>query len=285
MIAFYLREAWRSIRQHRGLALTALFSLTAVLTLCGVALLLTHNARLAMHFIGARREMVVYLRDEVSDAQRDALVERLGQLYGRVTYISKEMAWAEFEEQVGDRSLLEAVDTNPLPASLRIKLKPELLNHRAMEQTSAQVSKFPEVEDVRYGGDWIRRLDDLDDGLRRGAIAVGLIVGFAVLFVMYNTIRLTVLARRPQVEIMSRLGATDAFVAAPFVVEATGLAVLASGLALAIAFAFRAAFDAQVVHVAFLPWTWVAVFIGATTFLAWIAAILALSRVLRAVGP
>lgn len=285
MIAFYMREAWRSMRQHRGLTLTALFSLTAVLTLCGVALLLAHNARLAMQLIGDRREMVVYLRDDVSEAQRNALMDRLGQLYGHVTYISKDMAWAEFEAQVGDRSLLEAVDTNPLPASLRVKLKAELLNHRAMEETAEQVGKFPEVEDVRYGGDWVRRLDELGTALRRGAVGVGLIVGFAVLFVMYNTIRLTVLARRPQVEIMSRLGATDAFVAAPFVIEATLLAVVASGVALGIAFAFQSAFGAQVVHLAFLPLAWIGAFVGATTFLGWIAAILALSRVLRAVGP
>jgi len=283
--AFYLREAWRSFKQHRGLSYTALFSLTAALTLSAVLVVLAYNAKVAMQMLGDRREMVVYLRDEVSAQDREALIDRLSQYYGHVTYVSKDMAWDEFTDQVGDPDLLEAVEGNPLPASLRIRLRPELLNHRAMEETARQVSGFPEVEDVRFGGEWVRRLDDLGTGLQRGAVAVGIIVALAVVFILYNTIRLTVLARRTQVEIMSRLGATDAFVAAPFVVEATLVALFASALALGLAFGFQAAFGAQVVKVVFLPAPWTAAFFGINVVLAWVAAMLALARVLRAVGP
>lgn len=285
MHAFYFREAWRSFKQHRGLSYTALFSLTAALTLSAVLVVLAYNADVAMRLLGDRREMVVYLRDEVSTQDREALIDRLSQHYGRVSYVSKEMAWSEFANQVGDPDLLEAVEGNPLPASLRIRLRPELLHHRAMEETARQVSGFPEVEDVRFGGEWVRRLDDLGTGLQRGAVAVGIVVALAVLFILYNTIRLTVLARRSQVAIMSRLGATDVFVAAPFVIEATFVALLASGLALALAFGFQAAFGAQVVRVLFLPPLWTVSFLGINVLLAWIAAMLALTRVLRAVGP
>jgi len=93
-----------------------------------------------------------------------------------------------------------------------------------------------------------------------------------------------VLARRPQVEIMSRLGATDRFIATPFVVEAMLEATFASLLALLVVFLMHRAFVAQVVHVEFLPLSWAAAFLGATLLLAWLAAMLALSRVLRAVG-
>jgi cell division transport system permease protein len=283
--AFYLREAWRSFKQHRGLSYTALFSLTAALTLSAVLVVLAYNADVAMRMLGDRRELVVYLRDDVSDQDRQALMDRLTQHYGHVTYVSKDQAWQEFSDQVGDPELLEAVEGNPLPASLRVRLRPELLNHNAMEETARQVTGFPEVEDVRYGGEWVRRLDDLGTGLQRGAVAVGIVVALAVLFILYNTIRLTVLARRTQVEIMSRLGASDAFVAAPFVIEATLIALLASALALALAFGFHAAFGAQVVHVVYLPLPWTALFLGITVLLAWVAAMLALTRVLRAVGP
>ena len=137
---------------------------------------------------------------------------------------------------------------------------------------------------MRFGGEWVRRLDDIGRALKRGALVVGLTVALAVVFVLYNTIRLTALARRQQVEIMLRLGATDGFIAQPFVIEALLEAMLASVLALAVVWGFQRTFVAQVVNMAFRPWAWIGAFLAANVALAWLAAMLALSRVLRAVG-
>ena len=284
MHAFYFREAWRSFRHHRGLGVTAMVSIAAALTLSGMLLLLAHNTRLALQLIGDRREMVVYLRDDMTAQNREDLMAKLRELYGTVTYVSKDEAWHEFSDQVGDPALLEAVGANPLPASMRIKMRPELLTSSAMQAAAEQVKQFPEVEDVRYGGDWVRRLEALQNGLVRAAIGLGVVVALAVVFVLYNTIRLTVLARRPQVEIMSRLGASDRFVATPFVIEAIFEALVAAIVALLLVWAFHAALAAQIGHVAFLPWTWAAMFVGTVAALGWIAALLALTRVLRSVG-
>ena len=73
MHLFFVREAWRSFRQHRGLGMTAIFSLTAALTLCGLFVLLSHNADSALRLIGDRREMVIYLKDDTSETRRTAL--------------------------------------------------------------------------------------------------------------------------------------------------------------------------------------------------------------------
>jgi cell division transport system permease protein len=285
MHLFFFREAWRSFRQHRGLGITAVFSLTAALTLSGLFLMLTHNADRALRWIGDRREMVIYLKDDVTPERRGALIESLTRLYGAVTYVSREQAWAEFEEQVGDPALLEAVEENPLPASLRVRLRPPLLNYPAMKEAAQQVSQFPEVEDVRYGAEWVERLDQLGASLQRGALTVGALVAFAIVFVIYSTIRLTVLARRAQVEIMSRLGATDGFIAMPFVIEATLETAVAGVLALGALYGFQQAVASQIVGVVFLPPAWALAFLGGAIALAWLAALLALSRVLRAVGP
>lgn len=281
----YLREAWRSFKHHRGLATTGILSLTAALTLCGIFLLLAHNAQIALKMIGDRREMVVYLHDDLSPADKDSLVARLNDLYGAVTYVSKDQAWEEFKQEIGDAALLEAVGPNPLPASLHVRLRPELLNAEAMDEAARQVAEFPEVEDVRYGAEWVHRLDDLGAALRTSAIAVGIVVALAILFILYNTIRLTVIARRPQVEIMSRLGAADRFIAAPFVIEAVIGALVAALLALATLYALQQALAMRLVTVVFFSPVWLAGFIGGTIALAWMAASLALSRVLRAVGP
>jgi cell division transport system permease protein len=284
-MGFYVREAFRSMRQHSSLALNAVLSLTGALLLCGVFLLLTHNAEVAMRLIGDRREMVIYLKDGVTPSQRDLLVGRLHDLYGEVTYVSKDQAWDEFSQSVGDPQLLDAVGENPLPASLRVKLRPELLNAASMEAVSQQVSEFPEVEDVRYGAEWVRRLEDLNRSLRLGAIAAGIVVAIAIVFLMYTTLRLMVIARRHLVEIMSRLGASDRFIATPFVIEAMFVAGCAALIALGLLYAAQQAVATRFIGVSFLPWTWMVAFFGATVALAWLAAQLALARVLRAVGP
>ena len=281
---FFFREAWRSLAHHRGLATTAILALTAALSVAGVFVLLAHNARVTMRLLGDRREVVVYLRDEVTHDQRETLMAKLRQLYGEVTYVSKEQAWQDFSDQVGDPELLEAVEGNPLPASLRIKLKPELLSYQAMQVAAQQLRQFAEVEDVRFGGEWVKRLDDLSQAIERGALVVGGLVALGIVFVLYNTIRLTVLARRPQVEIMSRLGANDRFIATPFVIEALIQAGIAAVLSLGAVLAFQQAFVARVVPIVFLPWTWTVAFLGTVLALAWLAALLALSRVLRSVG-
>ncbi len=161
MHLFFFREAWRSFNAHRGIALTAIFSMTAALTLCGVFLLVSHNAQTALQAMGDRREMVVYLKDEAGDAAVKALRDKIAQYYGSSTFVSRAQAWSEFEQQVGDPELLQAVGTNPLPASLRVKLRPELQNFAAMDTCARQIESFPEVEGVRFGAEWVRRLDTL----------------------------------------------------------------------------------------------------------------------------
>ena len=285
MHVFFLREAWRSFKQHRGLGMTAIFSLTAALSLSGLFVLLTHNADTALRWIGDRREMVVYLKDDMTDTRRQALMESLTRLYGTTTYVSKDQAWKEFKEQIGDPVLLEAVGANPLPASLRVRLRPELMNAASMEDAARQVAQFTEVEDVRYGAEWVRRLDELGASLRRGTLAVAVLVALAIVFVIYNTLRLTVLARRHQVEIMSRLGATDRFIATPFILEAMFETAVAALLALGVLVTFQQAVVAQVVGVVFLPPIGALAFLASAVALAWLASLIALSRVLRAVGP
>lgn len=285
MQVFFLREAWRSLNAHRGLAMTAIVSLTAALTLCGVFLLLSFNADRTMRAVGDRREMVLYLRDEVSDAEVQALQQRLHDLYGTTTFVSRAQAWEEFSEQIGDPDLLEAVDTNPLPASVRLKLKPELMGYAETEKVARSVREFPEVEDVRYGAEWVQRLDAITEGLKRIALVLGLVVALAIVLVLHNTLRLTVLARRPQVEIMSRLGARDGFIATPFVIEGFMVTVFAALVSLAIVAGRHQVVAMRVSGLVFLPPVWMLAFVGGAGVLAWAAGSIAVTRVLRAVGP
>jgi cell division transport system permease protein len=284
MRLFFLREAWRSFTTHRGLALTAIFSMTAALTLCGLFLLVSWNANQALRAMGDRREMVVYLKDDTSDSDVQLMQAKISELYGTSTFVSRAQAWQEFSQQVGDPDLLRAVETNPLPASLRVKLKPELQNFASMETSAQQIGQFPGVEDVRFGGEWVRRLDALDATARRAALAVGLVVALALVFVLHNTLRLTVLARRPQVEIMTRLGASDRFIATPFLLEGVLQTLVSALVALGLVFALQQALAGRIEGLVFLPPSWMAAFVGGSIVVAWSASAIALTRILRSAG-
>lgn len=284
MHLYHWREAWRVFRSHRGLAITSIVSLAAALTLCGIFMLFDHNARQALNAIGDRREMIVYLKDDVSEADLATLMDKVRQYFGEPTFVSRKQAWQEFSEQIGDPDLLSGVDDNPLPASLRVRLKPELLSFAAMEQAAKQVLEFAEVEDVRYGAEYVRRLDDFSAGLRATTIAAGALVAIAIVLVLYNTLRLTVLARRQQVEVMLRLGASDRFIATPYVFEALLQTAMAAAIALLLLFALQQALAARLTGLTFLPWTWSLSFVGVALMVAWVASAAALTRILRVIG-
>lgn len=281
---YFWREAWRSFRTHRGLAMTSILSLTAALTLCGIFVLFDHNARQALAAIGDRREMIVYLKDEVTDTQLATLQDKVRLYFGEVTYVSRDQAWKELSEQLGDPELLSGVEDNPLPASLRVRLKPELLNYAAMEQAAKQVLQFPEVEDVRYGAEYVRRLDQFSSGMRTTAWAAGGLVALAIALVLFNTFRLTVLARRQQIEVMLRLGATDRFVALPYVLEGLMHTGIAAIVALLLVFALQQGLAMRLDGLTYLPWTWSLSFVGVALAVAWVATSMSLSRMLRNVG-
>ena len=284
MHLYFWREAWRSFRAHRGLAVTSIISLAAALTLSGVFVLFDHNARQALSAIGDRREMVVYLKDDIGGTELATLMDKVRQYFGEPTYVTAQQAWDEFSQQIGDPDLLSGVDDNPLPASLRVRLKPELLNYAAMQQAARQVLEFPEVEDVRYGAEYVRRLDDFSGGMRAAAVGVGAVVALAIVMVLYNTLRLTVLARRQQVEIMLRLGASDRFIATPYVFEALMHTVMGALAALLLLFALQQALASRLAGLTFLPWTWSITFVGSALVVAWVASVAALTRILRTIG-
>ena len=284
MHVYFWREAWRTFRAHRGLGITSVLALTAALTLCGVFVMMDHNARQALAAIGDRREMIVYLKDDISELQLATLTDKVRLYFGEATYVSRQQAWTELSQQLGDPSLLSGVEDNPLPASLRVRLKPELLSFAAMEQAARQVLEFPEVEDVRYGAEYVRRLDQFSAGMRATAWAAGAVVALAIFIMLFNTMRLTVLARRHQVEVLLRLGASDRFIAMPYVLEGlvhTGVGAVA---ALLLLFALQQGLATRLEGLTFLPWTWSLSFVGIALAVAWVASTVALNRILRTIG-
>jgi len=280
-LLWFVREAWRALWFHRAATWTALVSTIGAFLVLGVFLLFTANVQRMLTGLGDRREVVIYLRDYTSDATRDSLLVQLDSQYGRATYVSREQAWEDFSQQLGGSDLLEAAGQNPLPASIHLKPRPEFESFAATERMADAIANSPIVETVRFGGEWVRRLDEFVATLRWVDLVVGLVVALSVLFVVANTIRLTLLARRDSLRILALVGAGDGFIFTPLVLEGAIAAAIGAAFALAVVNIGAVLLDGKPIDLVPLPWTWGAAFVGGAGLLGLLGALVALVPLTR----
>jgi cell division transport system permease protein len=136
------------------------------------------------------------------------------------TYISKQEALKQFRQELADKAdLLDAIETNPLPQSFRVKVKPEYRNPEAITEIAEKIRKINGVEEVEYGKAWLGRLYRVVRLLVIIDLSLMVIVSLASVMVVFNTIQLTLYARRQAIEIMKLVGADGAHIRRPFLLE------------------------------------------------------------------
>jgi len=279
-VLYFLSEAGRGLWRHRSLTGTALLALVGALLVPAAFLVVLVNSLHAVHTLGDRREMIVFLRDGATAADRDSLAERLAPVSRQVTYVSKQDAWDEMARELGGSELLEAVGQNPLPASLRVRLRPEYLHYEAMDSVATAVADVDAVEEVQFGGEWVRRLDRFVETLRIAGFGIAAIIALVMIFVVANAIRLTVVARRELHRVMRLLGAGRFFLRVPLVLEGILLSLLAAAGALALVYGLFLLLEGRLaVLPVFPPWRWLAAFVVAAAALGALGSALAVSRI------
>ena len=192
----------------------------------GMFLILVVNMNRMVASLESQVEISVYIKDEVSDSGIHALEERITQMQGveSVKYVDRETAMKRFRERLGDQQfLLDSLgETNPLPNSFEVRiLRPDMV------RTAAEaIAEMPGVETAKYGQDVVEHLFDITRLVRLFGLALMFVLAMATLFIISNTIRLTVFARRKEIAIMKYVGATDWFIRWPFLLEGIVLGCL-----------------------------------------------------------
>jgi cell division transport system permease protein len=138
----------------------------------------------------------------------------------KISYRSKEEALKSLEERLaGRKGLLKGLPRNPLPASVEIQLKPEYQNSIGVQSLVEKLRGLPQIEDLQYGVEWVEKFSAFIVLLKVLGLAVGGLLLASTIFVISNTIRLNIFARREEIEIMRSVGATGFFIRAPFYIE------------------------------------------------------------------
>lgn len=159
----------------------------------------------------------LFLHDRVSEADGRALSTKIVGRPDIVSsqYISRAQALAEFQELSGFGEALTALDNNPLPAVIVVQPDPALDAQR-INQIVTELGQMSQVEQAQLDQAWIQRLYAMLSIVQRGVTLIALLLAFAVVFIVGNTIRLDIENRREEIEVMKLLGASDGFIRRPF---------------------------------------------------------------------
>jgi cell division transport system permease protein len=216
----------------------------AFVTLGGFLLAATNLQRVVEQW-DSTAEMSVFLRDDVDAATRGQLGSELGAhpAVAGVEYVSKEQAMARFKADFPELTdMAEAGFSNPFPASIELQLRSDAVSAGAADQLVGQLRERAGVADVRYDRDWIRRLQTLVTGLRLTGLVIAGVLVLGAAFTVAAVVRLSLFARRDEIEIMRLVGAPFAFIRGPSVAEGTVIGGCGAGLALLVLYVLYRSF-------------------------------------------
>lgn len=183
----------------------------------GLHVLLQNVQKLSTGWEGTA-QMSLFLKPNVSETRIQSLATKLRGWKGvaEVRYISRQQALDEFRRLSGFGKALDSLDENPLPAVLVVQPTTEAARPAQMEILLARVKSLAPVDLAQLDMDWVRRLNGIIELGKRGVLLLAGLLAMAILLVVGNTIRLTILNRRDEIVVTKLIGATNAFIRRPF---------------------------------------------------------------------
>jgi cell division transport system permease protein len=163
--------------------------------------------------------------------------------------VSQDQALARAQQELGDfRDVFEGA---ALPASIDVRLKPGRRDPESVKRVSVRVKAFPFVDDVRYGEEWIEKLYRLRNIAGIAGLALGLSFAIVSMIIIGATIRMAVLARAKEISVMRLVGATDAYIRRPFLLEGAAKGIVGGLIALLLTWLSRLLIDRYIIKTVF----------------------------------
>lgn len=247
-IVYILGDAVRSLRENVGTTVLTSVTLAFSLAIFSLFIFVITNLNGVVEGWGDKTQIIAYVKDS-SLGSLEAVRRSVASVKGvkSFEFVSKEKALEELRAELKDHGgILEGVGANPLPASFEIRVADEFREPEKIASVAAAVRALDWAEDVQYSREWVEKLASFVRFIQLAAVAMGVFLGAATLFIISNTIRLAVYARRDEIEIMKLVGASDMYVKVPFVLEGLIQGLLGGLLALGVLAAARYAVMGEV---------------------------------------
>lgn len=219
-IKFFIMDSLKSLKRNKTISTASAATVAATLFILGVFLLAVVNVKQGILEVESRVEVKVILKDNITMIQQRDLEKKIKSVDGieEVNYETKAEAMEKFKNQLGEKnkSLVEGLDKdNPMPNSYIVKVqKPEIVSNLVNSIKSMQG-----IETVKDGREVVDKLMTITKTIKWVGSVIFVILMAVSLFLIGNTIKLTVYSRRREIGIMKYIGATDWFIRWPFIIE------------------------------------------------------------------
>lgn len=213
-------DAIKSLFRNKTISIATIVNIVVTLTIYGIFLIIMNVIVTNINDVESKLQLKIYLKDSITVEQQQAIKQAIEQVDGidEVYYESKSEALSNFREQLKDYAwMLEGYDdtNNPLPSSYVIKINSPDISYKIEEKLQG----FEGIDDIGSDKVLVREVSKISSFIRATWIILSFILILVSLFLIMNTIKLTIYSRRKEVYIMKFVGATDWFIRWPFVIE------------------------------------------------------------------
>lgn len=290
-LSYFFGRAIANIRQNLLISLVTVVTIAVSLLLISLFLLVFVNLESLADSWSEKVQVTGYFDHEPAPAELSALTVKIRQLPGtdKVSYVSRSDALKRFKDRLkGQEALLEGVPADILPPSVDIRLQRDYRHAEEVEAYVARLKKIPGITEVQYGEEWVKRFSTFMNFMRLVGAILGIFLTLAVVFIVSNTIKLTIYSRKEELELMELVGATPFFIKAPFLIEgvvqgaAGGVIALLTLAASYWAFLDNAgnflSFDAKSAGLVFLPAHYLAAILAGGIAIGFLGSLASLKR-------
>lgn len=230
IVSYLIGEGLGNVFKNKKSTFSAILVMCISMLVFGLFFIIGENVNHIMNTVESSQEIQVFIKNDATDEEITKVGEQLQQIEGvnKITFVSKDEALDIMQEKVGEKSYLLAgyEKNNFLPASYKVTLT----DLKLASKVESQINQLDNIKRITSSNETITKLISVANGVRivTAAILIGLIVGS--IFIIANTIKLTVYARRREISIMKYVGATNSFIRWPFIVEGIIIGIISAGI-------------------------------------------------------
>ena len=234
IMGYLIGEGIRNTFKNKKSTFSAMLVMCISMIIFGIFFILGENINHVMESVEGAQAIQVFIEDGTKDEEIRILGEEIKQINGvdseKVEFLSKEEGFEKYLERYGDKAYLLEPYEDVVPDSYVVSFS----DLKLAEKVETQIRALENVEDITSANEEVEMLVNITNGIRivTGAILIGLIIG--AIFIISNTIKLTVYARRKEISIMKYVGATNSFIRWPFIVEGIVIGILSACISILI---------------------------------------------------
>ena len=218
--SFLIAEGFKNIFRHKLTSFATIFSVFLTLSIVGFLILANQNTNKIIEYLRAKYKIEVFFKEGFTDDELNNAINQIGSIKGvrSTTLISKKDAEKIFKSQFGE-DIFDLVGFNPLPASCVVNVEKDGIEKLDIMPIIKRLEMLPVVDEIKYQSGLISRIESYYERFSQIAILCFVLSLAISIFVISNTIRLTIFSRKNLIESFQLIGATRSFVRFPFIVE------------------------------------------------------------------